>query len=482
MGARSALIHVASRTVPFALILAAATGLSRPLHAQAPGVELFAKEPKTPLELWDAIDYLLRSGQVKKALPFLDKFQKSNPDDATWNVIWNRYGPASVLSLGDDPATRQYVAPFSEAMAAAHRKIATDPKRIEGFVASLTRSREEQDYAVRGLRRAGADAIPFLIKAVSRPGIKAEDREQIWKNIGRLDLTAVPPLVAVLDSPDAGLAANAATALASIGDSRAIPYLTFPAAAPTTAPALREAARAAIARLTGLPFEDQRRTPVEVLTDAAWQFHRHQVDLGPEPVAIWTWDEAQAAPTSRNVPRTEAEAILGSRFAHDALTLAPGDRRARSVQLSLPIEKAIEKAGFTQYIAQAQDQPELKTAKSEGPAFVAAMLKAAIADGKTDLAAVIVSALGSVTNEQALAATRRPHPLVDALYSPGRRLQFAAAQAIVKLAPKSAFPGAARVVPTLARFIGADSAPRRRDRRQSQSRQPARRFLDQPGI
>ncbi|HKI20975.1 MAG TPA: hypothetical protein VKA15_23990, partial [Isosphaeraceae bacterium] len=58
-------------------------GLSPAAQAQVPGPELFAKEPRTPLELWEAADYLVRTGQAKKAVPYLDKFVKSQPDDAT---------------------------------------------------------------------------------------------------------------------------------------------------------------------------------------------------------------------------------------------------------------------------------------------------------------------------------------------------------------------------------------------------------------
>ncbi len=443
--------HGASRAMRFALFLVMAGGLCVPLRAQAPGTELFAKEPQTPLELWDAVDYLLRTGQDKKALPYLDKFLKGKPDDATLETIRKRYGPSSVLSLADYPATRAFAEPLAEAMMAAARKIATDPKRIAGFVAALVRTEDEQSYAVRRLREAGADAVPFLVEALARPGLTAEDRQKILKNAARLDRSAVAPLAAVLDSPDPVLAADAAGVLGSLGDERCIPQLTFAAAAPAAAPAVRQAAQAAIARLTARPFAAQQRTPLAVLTDAAWRLHRHEIDLGAEPVAVWTWDKERGLPVSTKVPRTEAEAILGDRFAKDALTLAPADRNARVVQLSLNLEKAIEQAGFTAY--KAQDQAESKAATAAGPSLLIEALKTAIADGKTDLAAVLATALGEVTDVQALASTGRPHPLVDALYRPGRRLQFAAARAIVKLAPKSSFPGCGRVVATLARFL-----------------------------
>ena len=167
--------------------------------------------------------------------------------------------------------------------------------------------------------------MPFVVEAVSRPGISPEERRKIWNNVGRLDRTAAAPLEAVLESPDAKLAAEAATALGLIGDKRSIPNLTFAASSPAAGPAVRKAAGAAIGRITGEPFEAQKRAPVEVLTDAAWRLHRHQVDLGAEPVAIWTWDKEQNVPVSKDVPRTEAEAILGSRVAKDGAARARAD-------------------------------------------------------------------------------------------------------------------------------------------------------------
>ena len=113
------------------LILALlASGFGTIAFAQPPGPELFAKDPRTPMELWDAIDYLLRTNQAKKALPFLDKFIKSKPDDATLIAIRNRFGPGSVLRLNDHDATRPFAQTVAEAMVAAARKYATQPERI----------------------------------------------------------------------------------------------------------------------------------------------------------------------------------------------------------------------------------------------------------------------------------------------------------------------------------------------------------------
>ncbi len=426
--------------------------------AQPPGPELFAKEPQTPVELWDAVDYLIRTHQVKKALPYLDRFAKSQPDDITLITIRNRYGPASILQLMDDPATRPYAKPLADALMGASRRYATQPERIARFISELTGSPEEQDYAVRHLREAGQYAIPPLVDALTRPGLSSQERDLLIRNIGRLDSSVIPALAVVLDSPDSSVAAAAATTLGLIGDQQAVPFLTFPAASSTTPPAVRTAAQQAIASLTGHPFAGQPRTPVQTLTATAWRYHRHQIEFSDDPVVVWSWDNVKKAPVPRELSRSEAEGILGLRFAHEALELSPKDRDAQVVQISLALEKAVERVGFEAFPA--KDQATLGAATATGTAVLGDVLKTAIADGKTDLAAAAAIVLGQIADRSALASTGRPHPLVDALYAPGRRTQFAAARALANLAPTNPFPGSSRIVPTLARFAIHQPLPR----------------------
>ncbi len=446
---------LAALTLTLALI---APGLGSVALAQVPGPELFAKEPRTPLELWDAVDYLLRTNQPKKALPYIDRFMKSKPDDTTLISIRNRYGPGSILRLNDDTATRPFAQPLVEAMVVAARKYATRPERTAQFVSELTKTPEEQDYAVRHLREAGPDAIPFLVEALARPDLSADDRKLIVRNMGRLDRSVIPALVVVLDSTDPALATDAATVLGMIANKEAIPFLTFPAASLEVPPAVRAAAQAAIGRLTGQSFFGQPRKPVQVLTDAAWRYHRHQAEFADDIVVVWAWDNDRKAPAAREVPRTEAEGILGLRLARQALQLSPDNREAQVVQISLVLEKAIERVGFSAFPD--NDAATFAAAKATGPSVLSAVLETAVADGKADLAATAATALGQVINRAALTATGRPHSLVDALYAPHRRVQFAAAKALVSLSPAEPFAGSSRIVPTLARFVINQALPR----------------------
>jgi HEAT repeat protein len=433
-------------------------GLAPEAKAQVPGPELFAKEPRTPLELWEAIDYLVRTGQAKKAVPYLDKFVKSAPDDATMVAVRNQYGLGSILRLNDDPATQPFAEPIAKKFAEAAHTYATRPERIAQFIDQLVKSPEEQDYAIRHLRESGPDAVPFLVDALSRPDLPADERKRLVDNMGRLDRSAVPPLIATLDSPDPTLAATAATLLGKIGDKAVVPFLTFAAASAGSPPPLRNAAQAAIAQLTGQPFSSQPRNPVQALTAAAWNYHRHQVEFPDDRTTVWSWDKERKTPAPKEVSRSEAEAIAGLRLAREALRLDPTNRDAQVVQISLALEKGIERVGYAEFPA--KDPATFAAATASGPSILGVVLKTAIADRKTDLAAAAAKALGQVTNVASLSAAPRPHPLVDALYAPGRRVQFAAAKALVNLAPSQAFAGSSRVVPTLARFVSNQAQPR----------------------
>ena len=424
-------------------------------RAQAPGPETFARVPKTPLELWDAADYLVRSGQADRAVPYLTQFLKSEPSDAVLIEIRDRYGAGSVLRLEDHPETKGIARPLLDKINAAVKKNATDPARIARFIGMLSKTHAEQDYGVDRLREAGPFAVPPLVATLANKDLPAESRALIVANMGRLDTAAVPALIAALGATDRTVGADVATVLGLIGDPRAVPFLTYPAAWRDST-ALREAARNAIARITGRPFEHQARTPVRLLADEAWRYHRHEVKFAADPTELWLWDGN--APAPRQLPRTQAESILGGRLAREALALDPTDPSAQAVLLSLALEKATDRDGVGVVVSR-DPSGAFAAALAAGPKIVTDVMEAAIRDGHPHLAAVSALALARVADRDATDSSRIINPLVAALSAPDRRVQYAAASAIVELNPSRPFVGSSRVVPTLARFV-ANRAPK----------------------
>lgn len=451
-------LRAVQQALAVAALLLASFGPRYETRAQAPGPESFAQEPKTPLELWSAVDYLMRTDQAGKAVPYLEKFLKSSAKDESLIEIRDKFGIGSVLRLGDDPATAKYAQPIADKLLTAARRYATQPERLRRFVAALTQTPAERSYAIARLREAGPVAVQLVIEALNRPGLTPEDHSLLSHGLGRLDRTAVPPLLAVLDSGNPRLAADAASALGMIGDPRAVSFLIYPAVAADVPAEVREAARAAVSRLTGKPFQLTAAAAAQKLAEDAWRFHRHQVEFPGDPVLIWSWNKDQNAPASRSMRERDAESELGLHLANQAIKLEPQNADAQAVHLSLSLQKAIERVGFKNFPA--QDQAVHDVAKKAGPAVLSEVLRKAVADGKDELAAATATILGEVTDASALSRGGRPHALVDALSSPGARVQFAAARALVNMAPTKPFPGSSRVVPALSRFVTAQSPPR----------------------
>ncbi len=148
------------------------------------------------------------------------------------------------------------------------------------------------------------------------------------------------------------------------------------------------------------------------------------------------------------------------KLARAALAADPKDRAAQAVFLSLALEKAIERTGFEKFPAE-DSSNTFDSAIAAGSAVLGDVLRTAIADGKDDLAAVAATALGKVTDINALAVNGQANPLVGALSAPGRRTRFAAARAIVTLdLSRKPFAGSSRVVPVLAQFVATSANPR----------------------
>jgi HEAT repeat protein len=442
----------------FGLGLAALPSL---VYAQVPGVETFAIEPRTPLELWHAIDYLVRTEQAKDAVPYLEKFAASRPDDATLMAIRDKYGAGTFLRLDDFPETRKYAEPLVTQLSDATRRQLRHPLRISESISELVRTPEERRYAVARLREAGAYAVPALVEALGKPDLSPADRALLVHGMGRLDAKAVPALIAVLDSPDPAIAADAASALGAIGDRRAVPFLIAKAAdrKRPTPPAVKSAARSAIERITGKSLEAQSESPVRLLTDAAWSFHRHRVGFPGETVAVWEWDQAAKGPALRVLTKAQAESVFARKLGQAAVDLDPGDFKAKVALASAELEEATDRVGFD--ALGAKESPAIASTAAMGPEVLTAVVRDSIADGKPELTAAAVLALGKASRDLPLTGPDGSvHPLVEALGSPGRRAQIAAARAIIAMAPERPFPGSSRLVPVLARLVDNQAAPR----------------------
>ena len=452
-GAKATLARVASLLSVFTVLVFLG---QVPARAQVPGPEIFAKTPTTSLELWEAIDYLVKTDQAPKAVPYIKTFLKNKPDDASLIKIRDSYGYGSILQLQDYPSTRASAAPIVQLVIDASRRVAADPARVKASIKLLSASPAEQRIGVERLREVGPDAVPAILEALKGADLKPTDRDLILKNLGRLDRSAVPALIPVLEAKDESLAAKIAHSLARIGDPRSIPWLTIAASSANTPAAVRAAAAEAIELLTRLPFAAQPKTPATLLVEEARRYQTHAIQFPGDTVTIWAWSADDQNVVPRQVSKSEAEAILGGKLAKAALALEPSSDEIKAVVIGLDMEKAIERAGFSGF-SEKDPSGIYQEAIKSGSVVLGLVLKQAIANRNTDLATYAAKAYGEIAKGDPSTSL---DPLIRALAAPGRRARFAAAKVLVELEPLRPFAGSSLVVPALAQFATPGPLPK----------------------
>lgn len=426
----------------------------------APGLESFATQPETPLELWDAVSYLTRVGRYDQAAPLVDRFLQSNPDDATLLEIRSRFGLGSVLRLQDDPRTAAAVGPLIDLIRGAADRNARRADLIRRSIARLTGTPLERSEALRRLRSSGPYAVPELLRAIAAAEPGSIERQLLISGLGELEPRAVPAVLGALESPDADLAAAAARALGMIGDRRALPFLVAEAAgAADGREAARDAARKAIGAL-GRDADRLLERPARVLLDEAERYFTGAYEFPGQQVELWGWDEAAGTVAPRLVRPAEAEALLGDRFVRKALELAPEDREAVALRVALEVREALQVAGPDAGMPPGGLPEGLGDEVTGASAEVLAdALAMALDAGNGPEAAALASLYGRAIDPSALELDR-PSLLLRALESPDRRVEFAAARALVELEPARPFFGSSRVVPILSRFLRSEVVPR----------------------
>ncbi|MBI1322209.1 hypothetical protein GC170_03340 [bacterium] len=425
---------------------------------QAPGLESFAVQPKTPDELIKAIDYLVRVGLENQAVPLASKLAAIEADDETLDTLRQSYGSAKLLALSstNDANLNDAMGRFVDKLNVASSRLAHDPDRIRRLIDQLSATAEEREIAVERLARLGPASIDSFVKELSAPELDARKRSQLQFALDHLESSAVPALVGALRHPDATVRTAILQALANIGDARALPWAVFESARPEGA---KSAAAEAVATLNGGQYVDD---PVRFLISESARYLDRDVYFGDPSVETWFWDDRDKSLKAISMPAESARGAIGYRLARMALELEPTSEAAHTLIVSLLIDEESRRIG-----AAFPDEKDPLGAwpmiLASGPRTLNYVLKRALITGRHENIAILAArALGEVTRQSDISsASGRPNVLIEAIDSPDRRVQFEAAKAIAKLDPRAPFPGSSRVVPSLARFLRSNPvAPR----------------------
>ncbi len=427
----------------------------------------YFKTPETLQEYWDAVQFELEVGKTDLAARLLGEMLKRATNDQDLVDLDEKVGTASLLRLrvvpkwSDDPKINQQAIKdaneLADKVSQALRNILGDPKRIAKFIHNLSGDQEEHDFAARELYRSRSLAIPYLVEELRTA--KGDDREVILALLPKLAPETVTPLVAALDIPDDNLRVDLIDVFVKRGAKSVVPFLWHLAGSPKYPDRVRNKALSAIVYLTGTEAGKLPPAPV-ALTREAERYYRHQVPMDIPGSLVWRWDGNKlitGVPGSAKATPSQAEEYYGLRFAREALDIDPSYVPAQLVLLSLALDKGMERAGVDQPLGKAAPDVQDLVA-TVNPDLVIQVLERALAEKRLLVILGAARALGELAEPRALRPTGHGEPaLVQALSYPDRRVQMAAADAMLRIPAAPSPTAAGRVVDVLRRSAAIDT-------------------------
>jgi CheY-like chemotaxis protein len=441
----------------------------------------FFRTPETASDFWNAIQFEMEVGRYDLAARHLRGLVQKATDQELAQLA-EKVGTVAFLQLrnvqkwSDDPKVNAQAKKDVDALVgrvtAAVQKQLGDAGRIQAFIKNLNASPEEHAYALKELYRSGDLAIPYLIDALREAS--PEDRLNLLAALRQLlDGRTLPPVIAALDSNDPQLqvdlldvilkgAARSANLL-GLARREVVPHLWYLSASTRQPPAVRRKATEALALFLDTPASKLPPAKLE-LTKQAERYYKHEVKFpNPGAVTVWRWDGSHVVagwPGARTISASRAEEYYGLRYARQALALDPTYQPAQLILLSLVLDKGEERAGLGRPLERAAPAVHDLLA-TVSPDLVVAVLERALDEHRVPVILGAVRDLGARAEVQAARPSKGTEPpLVRALYYPDRRVQMAAAEALLQIPGSAAIPATTRVVDVLRRAVAANPDPK----------------------
>lgn len=416
-------------------------------------------EPTTPEAAFDAVVLMIDLGRQSLARRYLDLVMKFNPDDTAILKMRDKHGPAIFLKLAHIKALQPQSLTLMKQMSAAFRKNAFDPARLDQLIADLTLSPQKREVAISQLRGAGPVIVPRLLSHLKDEKLDTQ-RHILLYTLTRLGKQNIPALLGALETPDMQLRSIIIESFGWLEATEAIPYLWYPAFAPESPTGVRVSAREALSRIlfgtkgriadvsaAGAVSQLVRIARIHFRNDYNWQ----RDDNGNVP--FWNIDTKSGQLEAQPLDAIRASLITGSRFARQALSLAPENQDVQALLLGFMLAADVHSAGWDRPLPTGEGTAH-DLALTAGADVVNRVLAIGMDEGNLASAWAALQVLGQVgTRHQLYHNNSVRSPLVSALNYPDPRVQFAASSVILQFDPEKPFRGARRVVEIMVRAL-----------------------------
>lgn len=417
--------------------------------------------PTTPEQLVRAADTMLGLGRPDEASKYLAAILAAKPDLNTLADLQRKMGSGIFFRFAREPEVQPVGRQVSEAVLIAADRYAKDPGRLQAMVQKLVAGDPAiRDRAIDELRGAGEAAVSPIIAAMAQKQ-SGDGYALLREALVQLGPVAVEPALGVAFTADDDLRSRILPAIARMQSRRVLPTLlgAYVSAAPNS-PLHQAAMKSLEIYLGAIPTPKEAR---DVLLGHAKAYYAGQLPLRAgldDLVTLYRWNSQAKVVVTDRVLAEDAAQIVAAHLAAELYQSDSKNIEFRRLALLSTLEAAKIGGGLDQPL-QLDAGKAIEFSKQAGPAAVEEVLELAMRTGRIPAAISACEVLAQIGSADLIRSeTGAVRPLVAAMAQHDRRLRFAAAVAVARLAPQEAYPGSSQLSETLGYLAGTGGVRR----------------------
>jgi len=413
-----------------------------------------ASNPTTPVEIIEAVFFLVDFGAIKEAKEYLKQLQADSPTEEVLLQLYRKFGSGKFVALWKHEAMAPEGTEFAQLVLTAARKDSVAPDRMKAAVAKLAApSLKTRSEAFAELRAAGRASLPSIINALGDDS-QRDAHPFMRQALIQMGKEAVEnPLLGVLEAPSEKLRGHAAIVLGELDSVKATPYLVGIFASPKNSEALRYVAGKAIEKSIGtIPTAEDAEA---YLYRRALSSYQGELPDNVDPqdnIELWVWDEEKGETVPRKFRYDDASLMVAARISRQLYEIDATKPNYRRLFIATNLEAEKRSVGLDTPIS--NTNPAHKMATEAGVPAMVDVVDFAIESHRPAAILGVIDVLAVAGDTKLLdGESGRPSSLARALRYGDIRVRFAAANAIMQLDPHSDFPWSGKMVAVLAEAI-----------------------------
>ena len=377
-------------------------------------------------QLARAVQAMYGIRRADEAKVYLDKIKTLNATEADLANLAREMGGRLFIAMRVDEEFEPEGREFAESVLAAYGAELNDAARLANLA---SRRAGGERGTLQGLVEAGQLAVPALIGELGQAKDEVTEARLVATLI-RIGPAAIHPLTASLTSGDDAIISGVAKTLGKLGDPRTAKHLIGPGWDQDLDQSTQQVCRQAVEELLNqqqISQADAERFLVKRVLDAYRNVQGREVG---EYDNIWIWDEAASTVRRQSGHRRAGSLVLAAKLASDLAKLRPQDGPVQNLAISarLGAAKALVEPGSPLIVADAALYAEVQRLD---PTQLLQVLTYSLENQQDGAATAACEVLGRM-GPSIIAVDGARKPLLQAVRSPNRRLQFAACRAIME--------------------------------------------------